>query len=165
MQSIKSYPPTWQILLCAIALAVLGTVLASAARQSPPELKVYKAVAPVYPPIARAARAGGDVSVEVSVDRNGAVSSAHGTSGHPLLRAAAEATAKRWQFAPDAQGTNERKATLLLTFTMMPECAKYADLTPIFYPPYHAEVRAEPPQLICQDCGPQSDPCKNVRRY
>src|SRR5438045_3382278 len=103
MQSVKPYPTALQILLCAIALAIFGTVLASAARQSPPELKVYKAVAPVYPPIARSAHAVGDVTVEVSVDRNGAVSNAHGTSGHPLLRAAAEAAAKRWQFIPDEQ--------------------------------------------------------------
>jgi|SRR2546423_435860 len=165
MQSVKPYPTALRILLCAIALAILGTVFASAARQSPPELKVYKAVAPVYPPIARTAHAGGSVTVEVTVDKVGAVSLTRATSGLPLLRQAAEAAAKRWQFALDEQGTNERRATLFFTFTMMPECAKYADLTPVFSPPYQVEVRAEPPQVTCSDCDPQPDPCKNVRRY
>jgi TonB family protein len=55
---------------------------------------------PAYPPVARAARASGLVTVEVIVDEQGKVTSARATSGHPLLRASAEAAARQARFTP-----------------------------------------------------------------
>jgi TonB family protein len=55
---------------------------------------------PSYPPAARAVRATGAVTVEVTVDTNGNVVSASAVSGHPLLRAAAAQAARSAKFSP-----------------------------------------------------------------
>ncbi len=55
---------------------------------------------PVYPPIARQMRASGQVPVQVTVDETGRVVAAKATSGHPLLRQAAENAARNSRFNP-----------------------------------------------------------------
>lgn len=55
---------------------------------------------PPYPPIAKAAKASGTVVVQVTVDENGNVISAHAISGHPLLQAACVAAARGAKFSP-----------------------------------------------------------------
>lgn len=55
---------------------------------------------PAYPPIARAAHASGTVVVQVLIDEEGNVVSAHAISGHPLLQAASVAAAREARFSP-----------------------------------------------------------------
>ncbi len=55
---------------------------------------------PVYPPAARAVRAEGSVSVQVTIDEDGKVIEASAVSGHPLLRAAAVKSALDARFSP-----------------------------------------------------------------
>lgn len=55
---------------------------------------------PDYPPIARSARALGQVSVRVLIDERGKVISAAAISGHPLLHAAAVKAARQAKFSP-----------------------------------------------------------------
>jgi TonB family protein len=55
---------------------------------------------PSYPPVAKAAKASGQVTVQVSVDEQGNVISAVAVSGHPLLQAAAVAAARQAKFTP-----------------------------------------------------------------
>ncbi len=55
---------------------------------------------PSYPPIARAARAEGEVSVRITVAEDGRVVSASAVSGHPLLLQAAVAAAREARFEP-----------------------------------------------------------------
>lgn len=55
---------------------------------------------PEYPVIARQANATGAVTVEVTVDEEGNVTSANAVSGHPLLRAAAVTAARQARFSP-----------------------------------------------------------------
>lgn len=55
---------------------------------------------PAYPPIAKAARATGAVTVKVVVDEEGKVVAAQAESGHPLLQQAAIQAARQAQFAP-----------------------------------------------------------------
>lgn len=55
---------------------------------------------PIYPEIARHARAAGMVSVEVVIDETGKVISARAISGSPLLRDAAVRAATRARFSP-----------------------------------------------------------------
>ena len=55
---------------------------------------------PEYPPIARAARVQGTVSVKVIVDETGKVIAAQAESGHPLLQAAAVKAARQARFEP-----------------------------------------------------------------
>jgi len=56
--------------------------------------------APQYPAIARDAHVTGSVNVRVVIDGDGNVVEATAISGHPLLRAAAQAAAKEAKFAP-----------------------------------------------------------------
>ena len=62
--------------------------------------KAVHLVQPPYPPIARQAHASGTVVVQVLIDENGTVISAHAVSGHPLLQAAAVAAARASKFSP-----------------------------------------------------------------
>jgi TonB family protein len=62
--------------------------------------KATHLVQPSYPAIARAAHASGSVTVQVVVDENGNVISAHATSGHPLLQPTAVAAARGSKFSP-----------------------------------------------------------------
>jgi TonB family protein len=55
---------------------------------------------PVYPAIARAARASGTVNVQVTVDEGGHVISAKAIGGHPLLQQAAVEAAYQARFSP-----------------------------------------------------------------
>jgi protein TonB len=55
---------------------------------------------PAYPPIAKAARASGQVTVQIVVDEGGRVISASAVSGHPLLQQAAVAAARQARFSP-----------------------------------------------------------------
>jgi TonB family protein len=101
------------------------------------------AVMPQYPPIAKAARAEGSVTIEVKVDGAGRVSSATAMSGHPLLQQAAVAAAKRWEFNPDAN-TGTRVARLFFMFETIPvDCKKRQPPTPApeFLSTYQVKVR------------------------
>ncbi|MFV0388850.1 MAG: TonB family protein [Pyrinomonadaceae bacterium] len=55
---------------------------------------------PPYPAAAKAVRASGAVNVSVVISASGSVISASATTGHPLLRPAAVAAARRARFAP-----------------------------------------------------------------
>jgi TonB family protein len=55
---------------------------------------------PPYPPVARAVRASGSVTVNIEVDIQGNVVKAEAASGHPLLKAAAVAAARQAKFKP-----------------------------------------------------------------
>jgi len=62
--------------------------------------KAVRLVQPQYPPIARSEHASGQVSVQITIDENGNVISAHAVSGHPLLQAAAVGAARASKFTP-----------------------------------------------------------------
>ena len=71
---------------------------------------------PPYPPIARAAKAAGRVVVQVVIDENGKIISAHAVSGHPLLQAACVAAARQATFAPTILSGQPVKVKGLLTY-------------------------------------------------
>lgn len=124
----------------AIAVSALVVIAQSESSDSP---TVVSAVAPVYPPIARQARAASDTIVEVEIDREGNVRSAEPKGGHPLFRKAAEEAARRWVFSASAD--TKRKATLTLTFRILPAKAPVYEGTSVYYPPYKIEARALEP--------------------
>jgi TonB family protein len=76
---------------------------------------------PAYPPVAKAVRASGRVTVRVTVDENGNVISARATSGHPLLRAAAEQAARQARFNPTDLAAKPAKVTGILTYDFKPQ--------------------------------------------
>lgn len=78
----------------AIIVSALVVIAQSNSSDAPP---VISAVAPVYPPIARQARATSDTTVQVEIDREGKVTSVESNrGGHPLFRKVAEEAARRW---------------------------------------------------------------------
>ena len=76
---------------------------------------------PVYPPIAKAAKASGTVIVQVIVDETGNVVSARPLSGHPLLQASAVAAARGAKFTPTKLSGKPVKVSGTLIFTFVPE--------------------------------------------
>jgi TonB family protein len=78
--------------------------------------KAIKKVSPTYPPIAKAARAEGPVTVRIVVGESGAVESAKATAGHPLLQQAAVEAAKEWQFSPTKLSGNAVKVSGMISF-------------------------------------------------
>lgn len=71
---------------------------------------------PAYPPLALKARAQGIVSVQLLVDETGRVISAKATSGHPLLRQAAEQAARNTRFSPTLLSGEAVKVSGTITF-------------------------------------------------
>jgi len=75
---------------------------------------------PPYPPIAKAAKASGTVVVQVLVDENGDVISAHAISGHPLLQAACVAAARAAKFSPTKLSGQPVKVSGVLNYNFEP---------------------------------------------
>jgi TonB family protein len=134
------------LLLFLAVIALSSLVLAQTSESEQPV--VVSAVVPVYPAIAEAARASGDVTVEVEIDRAGKVTAANSDGKIKLLGKAAEEAARRWQFAPSQGGEKKRKAQLVFSFHLMPEEALWLDSTPVFYPPYRIEIRKKPTKIV-----------------
>jgi len=107
---------------------------------------VVVAVAPNYPPIARASRAEGEVVVEVKINATGKVAAASAVSGHELLRKSSEAAALRWQFAAAPEGKEERSARLTFVYSTLLEIRPDdPEFSVSFSPPYRVEVKFNPP--------------------
>jgi TonB family protein len=78
--------------------------------------KAVSKPAPAYPPAAKAVKASGTVVVSVEVDEKGRVTKAQAVSGHPLLRAAAEAAAREARFPPTLLSGKPVKVSGMLTY-------------------------------------------------
>jgi TonB family protein len=76
---------------------------------------------PIYPPVAKAAKASGTVVVQVTLDEDGKVISALAVSGHPLLRKAAEAAARLARFNPTKMGGKAVKVSGILNYEFSPQ--------------------------------------------
>jgi protein TonB len=74
---------------------------------------------PSYPPIARQAHASGTVVVQVTIDENGSVISAHAVSGHPLLQAVAVQAARGARFSPTKLSGQPVKVTGVITYNFV----------------------------------------------
>ncbi|HEV2905507.1 MAG TPA: TonB family protein [Pyrinomonadaceae bacterium] len=74
---------------------------------------------PVYPPVAKAARASGSVTVEILVDESGRVVSASAVSGHPLLQGAAVTAAREARFSPTLLSGQPVKVSGVLTYNFV----------------------------------------------
>jgi protein TonB len=74
---------------------------------------------PAYPPAARAIRASGAVTVQVTIDESGNVISASATGGHPLLRSAAASAARGAKFSPTMLSGQPVKVTGVITYNFV----------------------------------------------
>jgi TonB family protein len=76
---------------------------------------------PSYPAAARAIKASGPVTVQVTLDEQGNVISASAVSGHPLLRAAAVSAARASKFSPTKLSGQPVKVTGVITYNFVAE--------------------------------------------
>jgi protein TonB len=74
---------------------------------------------PPYPPIAKAARASGTVTVQVTIDESGKVISARAVGGHPLLQQAAVHAAYGARFSPTKLSGQPVKVTGVITYNFV----------------------------------------------
>jgi protein TonB len=74
---------------------------------------------PAYPSIARAARASGAVTVQVTIDESGKVISARAVGGHPLLQQAAVQAAYGARFSPTLLSGQPVKVTGVITYNFV----------------------------------------------
>jgi TonB family protein len=74
---------------------------------------------PVYPPIAAAAHASGEVQVQIIIDLDGNVIAAASISGHPLLQAAAVNAARGARFAPSKLNGTPVKVVGVITYNFV----------------------------------------------
>lgn len=74
---------------------------------------------PPYPPAAKAVRAAGTVSVQVTIDENGNVISASAAGGHPLLQQAAVQAARQAKFKPTLLSGTPVKVTGIITYNFV----------------------------------------------
>ncbi|HEX6185225.1 MAG TPA: energy transducer TonB [Pyrinomonadaceae bacterium] len=81
--------------------------------------KVISKPPPVYPPIAKAARAQGTVTVQILVDEEGYVIAAHAVSGHPLLQQAAVFAARQVRFSPTLLMGQPVKVSGVITYNFV----------------------------------------------
>ncbi len=75
---------------------------------------------PPYPAAARAVRASGTVTVQVTISETGSVISASAAGGHPLLRAAAVQAARGARFSPTQLSGQPVKVTGVITYNFVP---------------------------------------------
>lgn len=78
--------------------------------------KAVSKPAPPYPALAKAARAAGVVTVQVTADESGHVVSAEAVSGHPLLREAAVQAARQARLSPTLLAGKPVKVSGVLTY-------------------------------------------------
>jgi len=81
--------------------------------------QAIKKVAPAYPTIAKAARASGEVLVQVSIGESGEVIDEAVISGHPLLREATVQAARKWIFRPTLLSGKPVKIRGILRFNFI----------------------------------------------
>jgi TonB family protein len=143
VRKLKLLPALAALLVGLCVLHVLAYTITGQSSESP---RVVAAAAPVYPPIAIAARASSDVIVEVKIAADGNVSTANARSGHPLLQQAAVVAARRWKFEP--AGAGARTATLTFTFRINEGKKPAAEITPVFMPPYKVEITGDPSRFV-----------------
>lgn len=82
--------------------------------------KAVRLVAPPFPAMARAARASGQVVVQVLIDVDGNVISAQAISGHPLLRGAAVQAARESKFSPTKMSGQAVKVSGQIIYDFVP---------------------------------------------
>ena len=81
--------------------------------------KIIVKPAPAYPVIAKQVGAKGTVTVEILIDERGHVISAQATSGHPLLRAAAQGSAYQARFSPTSISGQPVKVSGVITYNFI----------------------------------------------
>lgn len=122
-----------------VMMLLTGAILARNSLQKTEPHKVIKAVAPIYPPIAKAAHLEGEFRVDATIDSAGTVVAIDIL--HPpklkILREVVERAAVQWKFEASGNPAEKRKVQLSFIFRFVPEEEETAIA---FIPPYQVEV-------------------------
>jgi TonB family protein len=106
-----------------------------------------KKVQPVYPEIARTAKASGPVQVLITINESGEVINAQIIRSHPLFSAAALQAAKQWRFKPTELSGVPVKTQGILTFNfdegMNATSDETVPMTPLTGEQFKEELRAK----------------------
>ncbi|MCA1567185.1 MAG: TonB family protein [Acidobacteria bacterium] len=81
--------------------------------------KVISKPVPAYPMLAKQARVQGTVTVEIVIDEQGRVVAAQATSGHSLLRMAAQQSAYQARFSPTSISGQPVKVSGVITYNFI----------------------------------------------
>lgn len=89
-------------MICVLFLTSVMNTQVAPTRVPPSEAKthVIQRVDPVTPPLAKAARIGGTVKLDLTISESGEVAAIKVISGHPMLVPSAVDTAKNWKYKP-----------------------------------------------------------------
>lgn len=85
-------------------------------------------IQPTYPPAARAVNAYGSVSISVTIDETGTVTSAQVLKGHPFLRATAVSAALRSKFEPYKIGKTAVRVNGVIDYHFLPTKWNWLDI-------------------------------------
>jgi TonB family protein len=144
-----------------IFLAEIGVLLGTAIVAAQQTAVVVKAaVAPLYPPIAVAARAEGDVVVRVAVGPDGSVLHAEVVSGPRILQQSATEAAEKWKFETSDPATTNRSSEIKFSYVLLSEDAKEESET-VFLPPDAVVLRHRPAKPTV-NYGAQSAPATDT---
>ena len=88
--------------ICVLFLTSVMYTQVAPTRVPPSEAKthVIQQVDPAIPPLAKAARIGGSVKLDLTVSESGDVASVKVITGHPMLVSSAVDAAKKWKYKP-----------------------------------------------------------------
>jgi hypothetical protein len=128
------------ILIVLLLVAFFGTPRTFGQSGQP---TVTVAVAPIFIPWIFDKTGVGQSIVEVTINRDGHVSSAkciEGSADFPWGDHSFEQTALRWHFS-STNGSEERTARITFVLRIMPKGTHDDELTPIYSAPYQMEVR------------------------
>jgi TonB family protein len=111
------------LLVSAFSVLVVSTAHSQAADSLPkPVPSFLNLYTPVYPPLARQARIGGDVILKIEVRPDGSVASAEVISGHAMLKQAALDSARKSTFLrQEGEGTTFYSLTYTFGFRIDPD--------------------------------------------
>lgn len=88
--------------ICVLFLTSVMSTQVAPTRVPPSEATTHliQRVDPTIPPLAKAARVGGTVKLEVTISESGGVATVKIISGHPMLVNSAVDAAKKWKYKP-----------------------------------------------------------------
>ena len=126
------------------------------------QLSVIRAVPAVYPVLAAAARASGNVIVETKIRPDGTVIEANAIEGHEVFKFAAERSARLWIFNSVEDPGLTRTTRITYSFKLITGTSNPQDLVPVFLPPFSLEIRGTIPNYV--DTKNVDPPSKSPKR-
>jgi TonB family protein len=116
---------------------LLALILFSCAWLDQGTLCVVHVESLAYPDVAWATQIQGKVQVRVDISAKGEVISASAFSGHPILKTAAEANARKWKFSAGP----ERQAEILYEFSLEePKTYDKSETKNLYELPDHVQI-------------------------